>query len=115
METAFPSKIADYLAAGKPILVFGPRYSSLVRYASEQGFAEIVDEFSPLLWRAVSRRSCSRLFIRKGWPLEHLRCSQPTMTFDASSRSSTLPSRESFVVPTTVPAVKALQTTTTDP
>jgi len=47
VETAFPSKIADYLAAGKPILVFGPRYSSLVRYASEQGFAEIVDEFSP--------------------------------------------------------------------
>ena len=47
VETAFPSKIADYLAAGKPILVFGPRYSSLVRYATEQGFAEIVDEFSP--------------------------------------------------------------------
>jgi glycosyltransferase involved in cell wall biosynthesis len=47
VETAFPSKTADYLAAGKPILVFGPKYSSLVRYASEQGFAEIVDEFSP--------------------------------------------------------------------
>lgn len=47
VETAFPSKIADYLAAGKPILVFGPRYSSVVRYASEQGFAEIVDEFNP--------------------------------------------------------------------
>jgi glycosyltransferase involved in cell wall biosynthesis len=46
VETAFPSKIADYLAAGKPILVFGPRYSSLVRYTSEQGFAEVVDEFS---------------------------------------------------------------------
>jgi hypothetical protein len=47
VETAFPSKIADYLAAGKPILVFGPQYSSLVRYAREQGFAEIVQEFSP--------------------------------------------------------------------
>jgi glycosyltransferase involved in cell wall biosynthesis len=46
VETAFPSKTADYLAAGKPILVFGPKYSSLVRYAAEQGFAEIVDEFS---------------------------------------------------------------------
>jgi glycosyltransferase involved in cell wall biosynthesis len=46
VETAFPSKTADYLAAGKPVLVFGPKYSSLVRYASEQGFAEIVDEFS---------------------------------------------------------------------
>ena len=47
VETAFPSKTADYLAAGKPVLVFGPRNCSLVRYASEQGFAEIVDEFSP--------------------------------------------------------------------
>jgi glycosyltransferase involved in cell wall biosynthesis len=46
VETAFPSKIADYLAAAKPILVFGPRYSSLVRYASDQGFAEVVDKFS---------------------------------------------------------------------
>ena len=46
VETAFPSKTADYLAAGKPVLVFGPKYSSLVRYASEQGFAEVVDEFS---------------------------------------------------------------------
>jgi glycosyltransferase involved in cell wall biosynthesis len=48
VETAFPSKTADYLAAGRPILVFGPKYSSLVRYASEQGFAEVVDEFSPV-------------------------------------------------------------------
>ena len=47
VEIAFPSKIADYLAAGRPILVFGPKYSSLVRYAREQSFAEIVDEFSP--------------------------------------------------------------------
>jgi glycosyltransferase involved in cell wall biosynthesis len=47
VKTAFPSKTADYLAAGKPILVFGPRDSSLVRYATEQGFAEIVDEFNP--------------------------------------------------------------------
>jgi hypothetical protein len=46
VETAFPSKTADYLAAGKPILVFGPKDSTLVRYAFEQGFAEIVNEFS---------------------------------------------------------------------
>jgi glycosyltransferase involved in cell wall biosynthesis len=46
VETAFPSKTADYLAGGKPILVFGPKNSSLVRYASDQGFAEIVYEFN---------------------------------------------------------------------
>jgi glycosyltransferase involved in cell wall biosynthesis len=56
VETAFPSKIADYLAAGKPILIFGPKYSSLVRYAREKSFAEIVDEFSPIaLARAIQK------------------------------------------------------------
>jgi glycosyltransferase involved in cell wall biosynthesis len=41
---AFPSKTADYLKSGKPILIFAPHYSSLVRYAKEFGFAEIVDQ-----------------------------------------------------------------------
>jgi len=40
----FPTKTADYMASGKPILVFGPEYSSLVRYAREYGFAEVVTE-----------------------------------------------------------------------
>ena len=40
----FPTKTADYMACGRPILVFGPEYSSLVRYAREYGFAEIVTE-----------------------------------------------------------------------
>lgn len=42
-EQAFPSKTADYLKAGKPILIFAPPYSSLAKYARELGFAEIVD------------------------------------------------------------------------
>jgi len=63
VETAFPSKTADYLAAGKPILVFGPKYSSLVRYASEQGFAEVVHEFSPVaLAQAIGKIACSSLY-----------------------------------------------------
>lgn len=45
-ETAFPSKTADYLASGTPILVFGPKYSTIVKYARDQGFAEVVDEFN---------------------------------------------------------------------
>lgn len=56
VERAFPSKTADYLAAGRPILVFGPRYSSLVRYAEEQGFAEVVDSFDEdVLARGIQR------------------------------------------------------------
>lgn len=41
---SFPSKTADYLASGKPILIFSPPYSSIVGYAKEFGFAEIVTE-----------------------------------------------------------------------
>jgi glycosyltransferase involved in cell wall biosynthesis len=56
VESAFPSKTADYLAAGRPILVFGPQYSSLVRYAKEQGFAEVVDNFDEdVLARGIQR------------------------------------------------------------
>ncbi|MFN2494153.1 MAG: glycosyltransferase [Pyrinomonadaceae bacterium] len=43
---AFPSKTADYLNSGKSILIFAPPYSSLVRYARQYGFAEIVDKQS---------------------------------------------------------------------
>jgi glycosyltransferase involved in cell wall biosynthesis len=42
----FPTKTADYMASGRPILVFGPEYSSLVRYAREYGFAEVVTDAS---------------------------------------------------------------------
>jgi glycosyltransferase involved in cell wall biosynthesis len=41
-ETSLASKIADYLAAGRCILVFGPDYSENIRYADRYGFAEIV-------------------------------------------------------------------------
>jgi len=56
VETAFPSKTADYLAAGKPILVVGPPYSTLVQYASEEGFAEVVTELNvDMLAQAIQR------------------------------------------------------------
>lgn len=42
VATSFPSKIADYLAAGKPIVACGPEYSSVTRYARRYGFAEVV-------------------------------------------------------------------------
>jgi glycosyltransferase involved in cell wall biosynthesis len=45
MIVSFPSKLADYTAAGVPMLVYGPSYSSAVRWASAHaGAAEIVTE-----------------------------------------------------------------------
>src|SRR6266498_235971 len=43
-EQAFPSKTADYLRSGTPILIFAPPYSSIVKYARQFRLAEIVDE-----------------------------------------------------------------------
>ncbi|HEX8141813.1 MAG TPA: hypothetical protein VF553_04400 [Pyrinomonadaceae bacterium] len=45
MKLAFPSKLADYTAAGLPLLIWGPPYCSAVRWAHENtGVAEIVDQ-----------------------------------------------------------------------
>jgi glycosyltransferase involved in cell wall biosynthesis len=56
VKTAFPSKTADYLASGTPILVFGPEYSTLVAYARREGFGEIVMEpDGELLVQAIQR------------------------------------------------------------
>ncbi len=56
VETAFPSKTADYLASGTPILIFGPEYSSLVGYARREGFGEIVSDRKPELLIGAIRR-----------------------------------------------------------
>jgi len=44
---SFPSKLADYLASGTPILMVGPDYADIVRYARQAVFAEIVDRNDP--------------------------------------------------------------------
>jgi hypothetical protein len=44
METAFPSKLADYTAMGLPLLIYGPSYCSAIAWARENpGVAEIVE------------------------------------------------------------------------
>jgi glycosyltransferase involved in cell wall biosynthesis len=43
MELAFPSKLADYTAVGLPLLIYGPEYCSVVRWARDnQGVADVV-------------------------------------------------------------------------
>ena len=44
MELAFPSKLADCTAVGLPLLIYGPPYSSAVRWAkANAGVAEVVE------------------------------------------------------------------------
>ena len=44
VETSFPSKIAEYLAAGLPILAHAPSYSTVARYCREHNCGLVVDE-----------------------------------------------------------------------
>ena len=43
MRTASPSKLPEYLAAGRPILVYAPSHSYYAKYAGEHKFALVVD------------------------------------------------------------------------
>jgi hypothetical protein len=42
--TSFPSKVADYLASGRPILLVGPEESNVVAYLRDLDCAELVTE-----------------------------------------------------------------------
>lgn len=44
VSQSFPSKTADYLASGVPILVHAPPYATITQQARQDGWAEIVDE-----------------------------------------------------------------------
>ena len=60
VQTAFPSKLADYLAAGRTVLICAPPDSTVMSYAREGGFAEVVDRPSEdLLAAALVRLATS--------------------------------------------------------
>ena len=44
VETSMPTKLAEYLVSGVPILVYAPQYASIVRYCREHGFGMVVDK-----------------------------------------------------------------------
>jgi glycosyltransferase involved in cell wall biosynthesis len=57
----FPSKMADYLAARRPVLVCAPPESSVSRYVRQWDCAELVDEPSPrAMGLALHRLAISR-------------------------------------------------------
>jgi glycosyltransferase involved in cell wall biosynthesis len=46
-STSFKSKIVDYLLAERPLIVWGPDYSTAVRHARSEGFGLVVDTPDP--------------------------------------------------------------------
>ena len=52
-SSSFPSKILDYLAAGKFILVYAPEYSSSVSYFRENELSDITTVSNPDILRSI--------------------------------------------------------------
>jgi glycosyltransferase involved in cell wall biosynthesis len=48
VETSLPTKLAEYLASGTPILVHAPPYASVAKYCREHRFGLIVDTPDPV-------------------------------------------------------------------
>jgi glycosyltransferase involved in cell wall biosynthesis len=74
VSTSYPTKTADYLASGVPILVHAPEYASVTRTAREGGWAETVSDAEPEQVRAAidrlatdqaHRRSLARRALRR--------------------------------------------------
>src|SRR5262245_27387821 len=68
MMISFPSKLADYTAAGLPILICGPHYCSAVRWARENSnVAAVVDSDDVSVLADVIRGLCQDASLR--WEL----------------------------------------------
>lgn len=65
VETSFPSKIAEYLAAGVPILVHAPRYSTVSRYCRQHDCGFVVDEPSEDSLRDALKRLAADPWLRQ--------------------------------------------------
>ena len=46
-RTSFPSKLMSYLQYGRPIVFWGPNYSSIIRWAKENGAKAVFDNKDP--------------------------------------------------------------------
>jgi glycosyltransferase involved in cell wall biosynthesis len=58
-RTSFTTKFADYVAFGKPVILWAPDYCTPVRVARENGAAVVVDDEDPEAIISLSRRIAS--------------------------------------------------------
>jgi glycosyltransferase involved in cell wall biosynthesis len=65
VSTSLPSKIADYLASGVPVLVHAPPDATITRMAISEGWAEVVDEPSMERLADALRRLANDKSLRK--------------------------------------------------
>jgi glycosyltransferase involved in cell wall biosynthesis len=65
IETSLPTKLAEYLASGVPILVHGPPNSTVARYCRENECAVVVDQLDTEALQAALGRLLSDGELRK--------------------------------------------------
>ncbi len=57
MRTSFTTKFLDYVAFGKPVILWGPEYCTPVRVARERGGAAVVTTDDPGTWSLFAVKS----------------------------------------------------------
>ena len=62
---SMPSKLADCMASGTPILVYGPAGLPVVEYARREGWGEVVDSRDPGALRAAVRELMAAAALRE--------------------------------------------------
>lgn len=62
---SMPSKLADCMASGTPILVYGPAGLPVVEYARRDGWGKVVDRRSPAVLRAAVRELMDSAALRE--------------------------------------------------
>ncbi len=65
VSTSLPTKTADYLASGVPVLVHAPPYATITHLASSEGWADVVDEPSIERLATALRRLANDKSLRK--------------------------------------------------
>jgi glycosyltransferase involved in cell wall biosynthesis len=70
VASSYPTKTADYLASGVPILVHAPPYATISRIARAEGWAEVVDSADPdrlvqAVRRLVEDRAHRRMLVQR--------------------------------------------------
>src|SRR6202035_1773026 len=76
MRTSFTTKFLDYVAFGKPVILWGPEYCTPVRVAREHGGALAVDKKSPEAVVAGCREIARNLPLRQRLSEDALRLHQ---------------------------------------
>ncbi len=87
MTVSFPSKLADYTAAGLPLIIFGPPYCSAVKWAREnRDCCELVDQCDPAALVAAIARLESDDYYRHELGVNALRIGEKFFAHSAAEK-----------------------------